>query len=280
MTITSLDPAIAPPRLDQIQIDITRRCQANCIQCYNESGPGGTTGDMTLEEWLSALDQGAAMGATRAQIIGGEPLLHQNLPELLTHALDLGVRTEVYSNLIHVREPQWQLLRQDGASLATSYYSDRAAEHEQITRNRGSYARTKANIVQALEYGIPLRANIIRSLDGQRVTEATEELRALGVQHIRIDRQRAIGRACGSGAPDTNELCGRCADGRVTILPNGDVTGCSMSSWLIAGNAHTAPLNSIVGGDKWREMAAALPPRRTEGCTPDNDTCAPHPVTD
>jgi hypothetical protein len=57
-------------------------------------------------------------------------------------------------------------------SLATSYYSDLAAEHDKVTGRRGSHARTRANIAQAVARQIPIRAGIIGILDHQRVQQA------------------------------------------------------------------------------------------------------------
>ncbi|WP_433894550.1 radical SAM protein [Streptomyces sp. CA-111067] len=217
MTITE-EPAPATtemPRIRSLALDLTRACQATCDHCYNHSGPGKTTGAMTRDDWLSVLDQAAAMGAGRVQFIGGEPTLHPDLPKLINHAVDSGLAVEIFSNLIHIRPHLWPVLRQRGVSLATSYYSDLAEEHDRITRHRGSYQRTKANITKALGFRIPLRAALVRVRDGQRITEATAELRELGVTHIRTDHLRAIGRGAGdTDHHDVNELCGNCAQAK------------------------------------------------------------------
>jgi hypothetical protein len=63
----------------------------------------------------------------------------------------------VFSNLVRVSSELWETFAHRGVRLATSYYSDDAAEHEAITRGRGSHARIKANITEALRRSIPLR---------------------------------------------------------------------------------------------------------------------------
>ncbi|MBC3842742.1 hypothetical protein GXW82_28895 [Streptacidiphilus sp. 4-A2] len=90
---------------------------------------------MTRGGWLSVLDQAAQTGFTRVQFIGGEPTLHPALSDLVNRAVELGLSVEVFSNLMHVRESLWPVLRQRGVSLATSYYSDQADEHDRITGN-------------------------------------------------------------------------------------------------------------------------------------------------
>lgn len=281
--------------LERIALDLTRACQANCTHCYNDSGPRRGHGTMTSSDWKSVIDGACELGARRAQFIGGEPFLHPDLPDLIDHAVQRGMQVEVFSNLIHVRELLWPVLRQPGVTLATSYYSDQPDEHEAITRHRHSYTKTRANITRALAYGIPLRAAVVHVHEGQRIAQAEAELRALGVEDIRTDRLREIGRGAGAhsadepcrhGADDTStpaadrldELCGHCAHGRAAVLPDGSVAGCVMSGGMMtAGNVRRTPLAQIVTSPKWAALAAAIPQRTATACNPnsDGDDCAP-----
>ncbi len=271
-----------------LALDITRTCQASCGHCYNSSGPSGTAGDMTRADWLSVLDQAAIMGVDRVQFIGGEATLHPDLAELVNHAIDLRMEVEVFSNLIHIRPDMWRVLRQRGVTLATSYYSDNPDEHEGITKHRGSYEKTKANIATAISYGIPVRAALVEIREGQRTEEATAELHALGVTNIRTDRLRGIGRGAGEGSvQNPAELCGHCTKGRAAIMPNGDVAGCVMSgAMMTAGNVHGTPLAAIIDSQAWRDIAARVPNPRGQGgcapdsCTPREDSCQPSPGAD
>lgn len=316
MTVT-LEPSASTTTtgadlLQRLALDITRTCQAQCTHCYNQSSPQGEHGEMTREDWLSLLDQAAAAGVRQVQIIGGEPTLHPDIADLINRAVDHFMAVEVFSNLIHVRASLWPVLRQRGVTLATSYYSDQAEEHEQITKHRGSYAKTRANIIKALAFRIPLRAGIVHVAEGQRVAEATAELHALGVTRVGTDRLREIGR--GAGTQDTHqitELCGHCANGRAAVLPSGEVAGCVMSGGMMtAGNVRTASLAEIVTSPAWAALNAAIPrPARRpavhrpggdahagggecmpdhggecvpqyacvpSGCSPDADSCVPH----
>lgn len=286
-------PTKALPALHFLWLDITRQCQAACTHCYNQSGPRGEQGEMTRTDWFRVLDQAAELGARQVQFIGGEPTLNRDLPNLINYAITNGLHVEVFSNLVLVPRSLWPVLRQRRVTLATSWYSDQAAEHEAITKLRGSYAKTKRNIATALGWDIPLRAGIIDVREGQRVTEAEAQLREMGVTRISVDRVRGIGRAADHCAPQLTELCGRCADGRAAVLPNGDVAGCVLSGeMLTAGNVRLSPLATIVASPEWAALTAAIPRPRNGGvgcepdwqpevctpdlCTPDADGCAPH----
>lgn len=243
MSVT-LERPVETGLLRFLALDLTRTCQAQCTHCYNQSSPSGTHGEMTREDWLSLLDQAAAAGVTQVQFIGGEPTLHPDIADLINKAVEHAMAVEVFSNLIHVRATLWPVLRQRGVTLATSYYSDQAAEHEAVTAHRGSYAKTKANITKALAYGIPLRAAIVDVREGQRIDQAITELREMGVQRIRTDRLRKIGRGDNTGQDthEITELCGHCAKGRAAVLPDGSVAGCVMSGGMMTtGSVRTTP---------------------------------------
>lgn len=115
------------------------------MQLPESEQAGDGHGTMTRENWLGVLDQAAAHGIPDVQFIGGEPTMHPDFTELVEHALDLGLAVEVYSNLVHVSEERWALFQRERLSVATSYYSARAGEHDAMT-GRSSHRRTRANI--------------------------------------------------------------------------------------------------------------------------------------
>ncbi|MFF7232761.1 radical SAM protein [Streptomyces sioyaensis] len=274
-------------QLRSLALEITGQCQNTCAShCYATSGPHGSHGTMTRDDWCALLNQAAGLGVAMVQYIGGEPTLHPHLPQLIDHALSRGMRVEVFSNLVHVRPPMWRAFSRPGVSLATSYYSHHATEHEQITGGRGSYARTKANIAETVRRGIPLRAGIIHVHDGQAIEGARAELRRLGVTGtIGVDRVRAIGNASGGlEVHNPAELCGRCGTDRAAINPDGVVTLCVMSRWLTAGDVRTQGLAEILAGPEWVDRMAVIP-RSAGGCVPDTctpkeDSCQPSPGVD
>lgn len=255
-------------------LDLTRKCQLACTHCFNDSGPAGGHGTMTRDDWVRVLDQAAACGVRRVQFIGGEPTMHPEAAHLVEHALAFGLDVEVFSNLVHVTARWWNLFQREGVSVATSYYSDDPAEHDTITR-RPSHRLTRANIVRAVQLGVPLRAGIIDTGNRQHVERARRDLEAIGVTRIKLDRVRRIGRAADGRPAETSELCGRCGDGRASVGPNGDVTPCAMSSWMSVGNVHETPLAAIVGGAAMAAATASIPAAPSAGgCDPDQE-CSP-----
>ncbi|SEQ70917.1 Radical SAM superfamily protein [Lentzea xinjiangensis] len=228
-------------------LEITGKCQLSCTHCYADSGPGGDEGVLSTQDWLRVIGELAGLGARSVQFIGGEPTLHPDLPELVDRALAAGFEVEVFSNLVHVGPRLWDCFSRPGVRLATSYYSDTAAQHEAVTRRRGSHARTRANIAEAVGRGIPLRAGVIdvRGPGRQRTQAAKAELSKLGVTTVGVDRVRGIGRGA-NASPASDQLCGRCGQGAVAISSSGEVWPCVFARHIPLGSILDADLATIL----------------------------------
>jgi MoaA/NifB/PqqE/SkfB family radical SAM enzyme len=267
-----------------LELELTQACQLACTHCFSESSPGAGHGSMRLDDWLRVIDQAPSAGFDTIQLIGGEPTVSPHWKTLLTHTLSVGMRVQVYSNLYSVSEHAWATLAQPGVALATSYYSDDPAEHDAITTKPGSHARTRANMLRALELGIPVKAGIVRIHPGQRAEQAKTELERLGIDTGPVTDVSAVGRANptpGTDA-DVNELCGQCGIGKAAVLPDGTVTPCVLGRALRAGNVTTgATLAEIITSPRWHELMATVPRRGpAHRCVPDDSNdCRPASTT-
>ncbi|MYY11087.1 radical SAM protein [Streptomyces sp. SID4919] len=272
----------APTALRFLSLEITARCQLACTHCYAEAGPTRGHGSMTGDDWHRIIDEAADLGTTAVQIIGGEPTLHPAFSGLVEHALRVGMRVRVYSNLIQVRDEHWRLFEHPHVSVAASYYSDNPGEHHTITGGRrDSHAATRANIVEALNRGVRIKVGIIDMGGGQRAQQARAEMQALGVHDVHVDQVRAVGNASGTVMPSTSALCGRCGVGKAAILPDGSVAPCEIGRFLPAGSVRDATLASVLASDRWAQVTASVPHRAgADSCAPDcqpaaSDSCNP-----
>lgn len=279
------------PRVDQtlpidlpwfLELEITGFCQLRCMHCYANSGPESDHGTMTADDWEHVIDEAKALCVDAVQFIGGEPTLHPGFTRLLEHAIGAGLKVEVYSNLAHIKDSWWELFAAPMVSLATSYYCDTPSGHDTVTGRRGSHARTRANIAEAVRRKIPLRVGIIEVLDGRRVGQARADLETLGVTDVGTDRLRGVGRAAPIiGTPGVSQLCGHCGRGRAAISPNGDVWPCVLSRWMNAGNVKESSLAEILYGPRMRELVAMIPSYdkgEKDPCNPDKgekNPCGP-----
>ncbi|MFJ5143033.1 radical SAM protein [Streptomyces sp. NPDC088707] len=270
MTVLT-DRPVAP--LDFLSLELTSRCQLTCPgQCYASAGPTQGHGSMTAEDWHRLIDEAAALGTSTVQFIGGEPTLHPSFTQLVEHALRVGLSVRVHSNFYKVRAEHWLLFEDPRVSVATTYHSDEAAQHDAITGRAGSHAATRAAIGEAVRRNVKLRVAIVDHGNGQRAEQARAEMEGLGVA-ASVDKLRAVGRAAGDLLPSTSSLCGRCANGKAAVLPDGRVAPCEVGRFLATGNVQETSLASVLASPGWEQARASVPTRNSaDPCGPD---CAP-----
>src|SRR5262245_31492421 len=68
-------------------LEVTAKCNLECIHCYADSGPQkNLLGKMNIEDWVTILRDSAELGCRQVQFIGGEPTLHPELPRMISFA--------------------------------------------------------------------------------------------------------------------------------------------------------------------------------------------------
>ena len=85
----------------------TARCNLRCLHCYSLSDASCAKEELTTEQAVQFLAQLPAAKAPVVLFSGGEPLLRRDLPELLTEARRLGLRTVISTNGTLIT-PNWR----------------------------------------------------------------------------------------------------------------------------------------------------------------------------
>lgn len=167
-------------------------------------------------------------------------MLYKYIYELIRESRSLNfTMVEVYTNGTRLTESLVQLLQECGVMLATSFYSDDACTHDEITGVRGSHARCVAALRLAVKAGIPTRVGVITMPSNEGSTPANINfLQELGIERIHVDHARGIGRGTAFVTPDDpmQQLCGSCWQGRLAINSVGDASPCVFSHFHKIGN--------------------------------------------
>ncbi|MEE9423407.1 MAG: pyrroloquinoline quinone biosynthesis protein PqqE, partial [Methylococcales bacterium] len=87
-------PQITPPRW--LLAELTYACPLQCPYCSNPLDYTRYKNELNTEDWKRVLSEARSMGAVQLGLSGGEPLVRQDLTEIVSHARELGY----YINLI------------------------------------------------------------------------------------------------------------------------------------------------------------------------------------
>jgi len=84
-----------PPRLLDLTVQLTDRCNLACPTCNRTSF---TDGDMPLERVLALVTEAATLGCRNLHLTGGEPTVHPDLPAVVRFAVARGMDVGLGTN--------------------------------------------------------------------------------------------------------------------------------------------------------------------------------------
>src|SRR5258707_11753911 len=104
-----------------VQLDLTYRCNEECIHCYLDHDDHG---EMSTAEIKHLLKEMAEAGVFILTLSGGEIFMRKDFFEILEYACELTFCIKLKTNAVLIREAQASRLRAIGvASLQASIYS-------------------------------------------------------------------------------------------------------------------------------------------------------------
>jgi len=78
--------------------NVTRRCNLKCVHCYSNSQNIKYSDELSTEEGKALISDLVSFGCPVILFSGGEPLMREDLPELVQFAVDSGIRAVISTN--------------------------------------------------------------------------------------------------------------------------------------------------------------------------------------
>jgi pyrroloquinoline quinone biosynthesis protein E len=160
--------------------ELTHRCPLKCPYCSNPLELTRASAEMGADDWKRVLDEAAALGVLQVHFSGGEPMARSDLAELVRHAAQLELYSNVITSGVLLTDAAMAALAQAGVDhIQLSFQDSDVASAEAIGGYRGGHAKKLAAAGRIRAAGLPLTTNfVIHRLNADRVAEMI----ALGVE--------------------------------------------------------------------------------------------------
>lgn len=144
-------------------LDLTHRCNLNCIHCYTGSGKSGTgEGELDTGQWLDIIDQITRAGCLNLVITGGDPMLRPDFPTIYTRAKEKGLLVTVFTNgTLITREIRDLFADLPPRAVEITIYGSGPHTHNHITGVDGSFTKTMTGLDHLAGLGITTRLKTI-----------------------------------------------------------------------------------------------------------------------
>lgn len=138
-----------------VDLELTSRCNLRCRYCYFMENPEVEYGDLPTEEWISFLDELGSLGVMEVTLAGGEPILRDDIRELIERIIRNRMRFSILSNGILIDDELAAFLAASGrcSSVQVSLDGSRPETHD-AARGKGSFAGAVQGLRALVRHGV------------------------------------------------------------------------------------------------------------------------------
>ncbi|AQT67739.1 Antilisterial bacteriocin subtilosin biosynthesis protein AlbA [Anaerohalosphaera lusitana] len=147
-------PTSARRRKPIVVWNITSKCNLRCVHCYNDSGCDIKSNEATTSEAKAVLDDLADFGVPSVLFSGGEPLMRDDLFELIDHARDKGLRTVISTNGTLITPERAAKINELGVSYVGISLDGIGEVNDQFRQVDGAFDRAVAGIRNCQNAGV------------------------------------------------------------------------------------------------------------------------------
>lgn len=194
------------PRLRHLFLELTMRCNENCIHCGSRCGEINSE-ELSLENYKKLLTQVKADLGTSDKMLcitGGEPLLRKDFFEIMSFANSLGFNWGMTSNATLITPEVAHKLREAGMKTISVSIDGIRETHDAFRRSPGGFDRAMAGINNLIDEGGFQSIQVTTVVTHESIKELDELF--LIFDKMDIDSWRVIGIEPMGRAKDHPEL--------------------------------------------------------------------------
>ncbi len=175
-------------------LELTYRCPLHCVFCYNPTDFARTGPELATAQWLRVLAEARALGAVQLGLSGGEPLVREDLEEIVAAAHALGFYTNLVTSGVGLTEARIKALKRGGLDHIQLSFQDSSRELNDFlssTRTFDLKARV-AELIRAHDYPMVLNV-VLHRHNIDHVGEILALAERLGAQYVELANTQYYG---------------------------------------------------------------------------------------
>lgn len=162
--------------------EITYRCPLHCVFCFNPVDFAHHDNELTTADWVRVLREGRALGAVQLGLSGGEPLVRDDLEEIVAEGRRLGFYGNLLTSGVGLTPERARALKDAGLDHVQLSFQDSTREMNDFLSHTKTFDLKRRVAALIKDNGWPMVLNVV--------------LHRLNIDHI----DRIIGMAAEMGA--------------------------------------------------------------------------------
>ena len=187
MTSQPTAPVIGPPLW--LLAEVTYRCPLHCVFCYNPLDFAKTerADELSTADWLRVLREARQLGAVQCGFSGGEPLMRDDLEELIAEAHRLGYYTNLLTSGVGLTKERAAALKAAGLDHVQLSFQDSTRELNDFLSHTKTF-QLKQEVGETIKaLGWPMVMNVvIHRLNIDHIDRIIAMADALGAEYLEL----------------------------------------------------------------------------------------------
>ena len=177
-----------------LNAELTYRCPLHCVFCYNPTGYAQHTEELTTDEWCSVLRQARELGTVQLGLSGGEPLVREDLEEIVGEAGRLGYYVNLITSGVGLTQARIERLKAAGLHHIQLSFQDSTRELNDFLSSTRTF-ELKQRVAQLVKrYDYPMVINVVlHRINIDHVGEILRMAQALGADHLELANTQYYG---------------------------------------------------------------------------------------
>ncbi len=148
------------PLLGQLDMELTERCNNNCIHCcinLPEGDADARNREMSTDFVKDVMAQAANLGCLTVRLTGGEPLLREDFAELYEFTRRRGIRVILFTNACLITPELATLLAKmpPGRVVEVTVYGMRPESYDRAVGRKGAFAEFRRGVGLLEKHQVP-----------------------------------------------------------------------------------------------------------------------------
>ena len=184
--------AVGPPLW--LLAELTYRCPLHCVFCYNPTRHAAVRDELGTAQWVDVMRQARALGAAQLGFSGGEPLLREDLEELVAEARRLGFYTNLITSGVGLTPARAQRLHDAGLDHVQLSFQDSTRELNDFLSHTRTF-ELKQRVARTIkDQGWPMVMNcVLHRHNLPHVDKIIEMALDLGAEYLELANTQYYG---------------------------------------------------------------------------------------
>lgn len=167
--------------------EVTYRCPLHCVFCYNPVDYAKQHQELTTEEWKRVLRESRELGAAQLGLSGGEPLLRDDLEEIVREARSLGYYTNLLTSGIGMTEARIAALKDAGLDHIQLSFQDSTKQMNDFLSSTRTFDLKMKVAALIKQYDYPMVLNcVLHRYNIDHVQQILEMAEAMGAEYVEL----------------------------------------------------------------------------------------------